>query len=494
VRRRRQPNYFALGIATIVLIAVAVYAAWAKQVPFVNKYEIHGVFSSSNQLIKGSPVRTAGVEVGRVTGISNGPGTTTIVTMQIKDSGRPIHRDATLRIRPRVFLEGGFVVELDPGTPRAPALDDGATIPLPQTKVPVQLDQILARLDIPTREGLRSSIREVATALDGGGAEGLRHAIPPLAPTLRDVALISDAGRGIEPHELSRLIRSSARVTGAVADRDQQLADLVTQANRTTAAVASQSTSLSAGIAQLDALLREAPATLDAIDSSLPPLIRFTDAMRPTAAIAPITVRRLRALDAQLRAINRSPGKPSDQARLLILLRPLLRDVPKFSLLARGFFPLIGPISTCVRDQVMPTLSSKVDDGSLSTGRPVWQDFLHATVGLSGAAQSFDANGPWQRYLGSLGTQLVSTGSLPGEGQLFGNTREPIAGARPVWLGNGRRPPFRPDAPCTEQKPPDLGARAATSTITRRSAGRRPDLSARAAVRALLHPQQGRSR
>ena len=43
-----------------------------------------------------------------------------VVTMSIKDHGLPIHEDATAKIRPRIFLEGNFFVDLQPGTPGAP--------------------------------------------------------------------------------------------------------------------------------------------------------------------------------------------------------------------------------------------------------------------------------------------------------------------------------------------------------------------------------------
>ena len=37
------------------------------------------------------------------------------VTMEMKESGLPIHKDATLKIRSRIFLEGNFFVDLTPG-------------------------------------------------------------------------------------------------------------------------------------------------------------------------------------------------------------------------------------------------------------------------------------------------------------------------------------------------------------------------------------------
>ena len=46
-----------------------------------------------------------------------------------RQAGLPIHKDATLKIRPRIFLEGNFFVDLQPGTPSAPTIDDGDTIP-----------------------------------------------------------------------------------------------------------------------------------------------------------------------------------------------------------------------------------------------------------------------------------------------------------------------------------------------------------------------------
>ena len=42
--------------------------------------------------------------------------------MSINPNGLPIHADATAKIRPRIFLEGNFYVDLHPGTPSAPVL------------------------------------------------------------------------------------------------------------------------------------------------------------------------------------------------------------------------------------------------------------------------------------------------------------------------------------------------------------------------------------
>ena len=75
--------------------------------------------------------------------------------MELKDSALPIHEDATAKIRPRIFLEGNFFVDLKPGTPGAPVLKSGDTIKITQTATPVQLDEVLTSLQSDSREDLK---------------------------------------------------------------------------------------------------------------------------------------------------------------------------------------------------------------------------------------------------------------------------------------------------------------------------------------------------
>ena len=51
------------------------------------------------------------------------------MTFTVEGSGRPIHSDAFAEIRPRIFLEGNFFIELDPGSPSAPELSSGGDDP-----------------------------------------------------------------------------------------------------------------------------------------------------------------------------------------------------------------------------------------------------------------------------------------------------------------------------------------------------------------------------
>ena len=87
----------------------------------------------------------------------------------------PIHKDATLKIRPRIFLEGNFFVDLQPGTPSAPTLDDGDTLPMTQTASPVQLDEVLTSLQSDTRKALQTVLDEYGSALTSKPTRGRRR-------------------------------------------------------------------------------------------------------------------------------------------------------------------------------------------------------------------------------------------------------------------------------------------------------------------------------
>src|SRR3954451_17993025 len=174
----------AAPIAT-VLIAIVVYLAFARQLPGSHHFQVTGVVRTANDLQSGNPVRVAGLDVGRVVDVEAGPGRSALVTMRIDDASA-LHADASLSIRPRLLLEGNFYVDMEPGTPGAGPLRDGARIPLARTSGPVQLDQFLSTFTAPTRGALISTISEFGRGLSGSpsGASGFRRTSRDLARSL----------------------------------------------------------------------------------------------------------------------------------------------------------------------------------------------------------------------------------------------------------------------------------------------------------------------
>src|SRR3954451_602699 len=168
---RRGWSPFVVGGVVVAIILALSYLGFTKHVPFTKGFQVKAVFQTSNSIRANSPVRIAGVNVGKVKKIQryvdpDGNKTNySVVTMEIQDAGLPLHKDATAKIRPRIFLEGNFFVDLQPGTPKAPTIGDGDTLPVTQTAAPVQLGDLLTSLQADDRKNLQNVLRGLGGAL-----------------------------------------------------------------------------------------------------------------------------------------------------------------------------------------------------------------------------------------------------------------------------------------------------------------------------------------
>src|SRR5262245_37148398 len=224
-RRNRGPSNFAIGATVLVLAAVLTYLGFTKEIPFRHHYQINAVFRTANNIKPNSFVRIAGVNVGKVTKVEHLASDTNAarVTMEIQKKGLPIHKDATVQIRPRIFLEGNFFVDIHPGSPSAPTLSDGDTIPVNQTSAPVQIDQVLGVLQTDTRKQLKQVLDELSTGLSGQGGAGFNRSIPYWGPAYERGAITSDASLGYLEHDLSNYIKHAGATAEALDRNDVQL-------------------------------------------------------------------------------------------------------------------------------------------------------------------------------------------------------------------------------------------------------------------------------
>jgi ABC-type transporter Mla subunit MlaD len=454
-------------ISVIVIAAVSIYA-FKPSITEGGRFQLAGLFAGSPGLTVGAPVRVAGYDVGRVVSLERGPGNTAEVHMELDHTAPSLYRDTTMRVRPRIFLEGGFYIELNPGPPTAAhggsPLRSGATIPLSQTAIAVQSDQPLSRFDRRTRADMATILHELGLALGDGGARQIRSLTRESPPMLRPSAIVAKASQGLRPGELSQLIDNAAAAEGALAPITQALEGVVTDGDRTYRAFAQQAGSLSSTIRLADAALRETPAVLRSVDRTLPVLDRYTALALPVLDRLPRSLRSTATLLTQSTALS----EPSALPRLLRNLTPTVNRLPLFEQRQIPLFGHVEPVSECVTTKLVPVMESKLDDGALSSGRPVWQDGLHGFTNGAGVMQNFDGNGPYLRYEGGLSEQTVSTGDVPGAGTLVGFSSLPVLGVRPVWNGP-TPPPLNPTADCRTQALPSLAAKAGPPMTTHKS-------------------------
>jgi ABC-type transporter Mla subunit MlaD len=437
---------FRAGLIALVVIVVASYFGFTKANPFANPFELRAVFETANNLQPGSPVRIAGIDVGKVTKVEplasdNGAGSgsgAAKVSMEIKDKGLPIHSDAELKVRPRIFLEGNFFVDLEPGSPSRPKLHDGATVPVNQTAAPVQLGDVLSDLQADTRQDLRTLLREYAVkGLGGGGAKGFRDSIKYWESAFRNTALVSDAALGEEPPKDVQRVLKGQQTTFAALDADRTaLKDLVTNLDVTAGALAREDTALEASIPALRDTLKVGYPALRSLNDALPSLRSFARDALPGVRSADPTLKAALPFVRQLRGLV-APGELRGAARVL------RTETPGLVRLIRRSVPLLEQVralSACTNGVLVPFIDSKPPDPAFSdlNDQSVNELLQHALVGLSGESRLTDAN------LSYFHTSAV----LPGL-----NVRP-----APPPDGGHTPPAHRPDVPCETQEPPNLNA------------------------------------
>ena len=440
------------GLVVVVLVVIATFFAFTKANPLANPYEISAVFKHAHEIKTRSPVRIAGVQVGRVTKVEALPDEQMAkVTMEIDETGLPIHRDARLKLRPRLFLEGNYFLDLHVGTPTAGKLPDGATIPPTQTATPVQFGQFLTSLQRDTRDNLQTLLKEYSHALEGAGARGINQAVAHWEGAYRNTAMASRAYLGRQEGDLHRLLRGQGRVFGALSRNENALRTLITGLRRTMGAFAREDDNLSRTVVQLRRVLVTGEPALRSLNSALPSLRAFARDALPAARSSVPTLDAQIPFTQQLRQlVSRDEGRG--------LAAELRRTVPFLARLnhrqAAGFQETRA-LSSCQNNVLLPFSKEPIPDPDFpeASGEPWFEQSGRVFVGLAGESRVTDANSPMARVHGGGGpTTVVGTGET-GE-EYIAQLDLPLQGVRPV--SPTERPVFRPGVPCETQEPPDL--------------------------------------
>jgi len=435
------------GLIALALIIVGTYLAFARGLPIGDHYEIEAVFRTANNVKERQPVRIAGVDVGKVVEVRHlEPGTeAAVVTMRIDDEGRPIHSDARVSIRARMFLEGNWFLDLQPGTPESGELPDGGSLPIAQTRTPVQLGQLFTALQSDTRKNLQMLLDEYSSALEGEGADGYRRSIPYWEPAYRSSAIVQDATLGVLQHDLSDYIDASGRVARGLDRNPAALKALIADFNTAAGAFAREAQNLELTIDELPRTLAAARPALFALDEALPPFRRFARDLEPSIEEAG------RTIDVALPFLR--------QARLLVSkdelrglandLRPTAPALARLTELTRPLYEEVRLSASCENEVLHSWSNDRIEDPRFPASGPVYEEAPKPLPGLAGESRNGDANGQWVHVLTSAGDRTINIGN-----GLFAQAYRPLIGTNPPKPD--ATPPFRPEVACETQEPPDL--------------------------------------
>ena len=468
---RSLPNW-AVGLIAVILVILGLYLAFTKTLPWSGGYEINAVFKNAQNIRAKSPVRIAGVNVGEVKEVKalSAGSPAAEVTMEIKDQGRPIHEDARIQLRPRLFLEGNLFVDIRPGSPSSPELDSGDLIPIQQTSNSVQLDQVLSTLQADVRGNLQLLLRELGDAFQKyGGAEGFRQLYLSGGPAYKNTAYVNEAFLGTQAHDLSRLVRNFDIVAKALDRNREQLRGLVTNLRTVTGSFAAEDAALKAAIHELPAVLRVARPTFANLNASFPFVRAFAREALPGTRTADEAIDAATPFIAQLRGLV----SRSELRGLVADLRPTVPQLAKLTRRQRPFMEQARALASCFNNVVIPWSNDTIvsNDGESGIGK-VFQETGYGLSGIAGESRSGDANGQYVRVNAGGGTNTVhQPPAVTGLGEeLVGITSFPITGAEPTFSSSAKTH-FAPNVPCENQEQPDLrsGGAGPPPTQTRQS-------------------------
>jgi phospholipid/cholesterol/gamma-HCH transport system substrate-binding protein len=365
-----------LGVALVVALAVYLLLRGGG-------HEYTLVFENAGQLVKGDNVQVGGRAVGTVSGIELTANNQAAIKIRVQEPYAPLREgtQATIRLTSLSGIANRYVA-LSPGPDSSKTLPDQARLDTSSTTTAVDLDQLFNTLDPKARADLQGVIEGFKTQFDGKGelaGESTKYLNPLLSSARR---LVNETTE--DEAALTDFIVSSSRTVTAVAERRDDLAALVGNANATTGAIAAENRALSEALALLPTTLRRGNSTfvnLRATLDDLDPLV--ADSKVATKDLAPF-LRELRPLVrdakptiADLSTAVRRPGTDND-------LVEATRKLPGFQKLASPAF--------------------KDGTGALRKGQPVLEfarPYIPELVGwfrdFGVGAANYDANGHYAR-------------------------------------------------------------------------------------------------
>jgi phospholipid/cholesterol/gamma-HCH transport system substrate-binding protein len=307
-------------------------------------------FAQTADLTKGDPVRVDGVVAGRVKDVDvTDGGRAAMVTVGVFEDAMPVYRNARAAIRWRTVLGGNEYVDLDRGTPSAGTLS--GPIPIARTETQVELDDVTTTLRGSAGTGLKSTFRELGTAL--AEPAPVREVVRTLAGSAPRIAEGVGALRGRQPGDLRAVVASAAQTVKALDGDDEPVRRLLQGAATTLGVTARRA-------ASLDSLLRQTPGTLGVTRTTLANVDHTLDLADPLVA-------RLRAsADDVAPTLRRVRPVLTGADRLLTDARPLLRALqPAVHRLAAATgkaVPLVRdlrPSVVRVDEQILPHLAER---------------------------------------------------------------------------------------------------------------------------------------
>src|SRR3954471_4703482 len=266
-------------VAAIVIVAVLLFGSGG------DTYTIKAHFINAGQLVKGNQVEISGTPVGSVDDIALTPDGQAVVTLSIEDDSAPL-RSGTRAVIRQASLSGIANRYVDLQMPSGDSsntaeIADGGEIGIDRTTTAVDLDQVFALFDPPARKAVQDFFKGSAEGFKGK-EEQQRIAYHYLNPALSTSSRLFNELNRDNPL-LSRFLLDSSKLVTALAEKRDDLTNLVTNANTTFRALGDEKLALAESIHRLPDFMRQANTTFVDLRSALDDVDPLVEASKPVA-------------------------------------------------------------------------------------------------------------------------------------------------------------------------------------------------------------------
>ena len=269
--RRQLGNLVALVVLALAGVICGIYiighqnAEFPSWMPLIgdDPYVVEAEMETAQGVIpgQGQLVEVAGVIVGRVSGVRE-EGGRAILDIHLEKGKAKIFRDATVLMRPRTLLKD-MILQVTVGTPRAGLLRAGDRIKVANTLPDVNLDELLASLDADTRSALIALAQGAGSGLRGRGRD-LAQVWRRFDPTMRHIRLINDEMIK-RRREIERVVTNFSLISQTLAQHKGELSRFVRSSNAVFGAMAAEQGGVRETLREFPGTLRELRATTTAL-------------------------------------------------------------------------------------------------------------------------------------------------------------------------------------------------------------------------------------
>jgi virulence factor Mce-like protein len=262
-------NPVLVGAGAILVILVMVLLSYNANsgLPFVPTYNIKANVPSGAALVTGNDVRIGGARVGLVTSVTpkrSGGNYYAQLALKLDKNIGPLPEDSIIEVRPKSTI-GLKYIELTPGR-SAQDLPNGGTLPLKQSRIATEFEDLLNTFSKRVREGNKRSLQEFGNAFAGRGTD-LNTAFGELGPVFQNLEPVAKT-ISAPSTRLADFIRALAQAAHDTAVTGDQAGEVFANADRTFGAFAAASKGIQDTLA-------ESPSTLTVLTDQSPAERRY---------------------------------------------------------------------------------------------------------------------------------------------------------------------------------------------------------------------------